>query len=134
MLRQGVVLAAVLLTGCTGPGDRAVPRMPALVVIKNNAVCVISSLTPDEKITSIQFYSHSGDKLIKMFHKQPVYTARGECLPVFNFTFVPGKHYALAWDVETSDPENYHLITAEFSVAEKDNGELKLGSPGLPGD
>lgn len=134
MLRHGVVLAAFLLTGCTGPGDRVVSRVPAFVVIKNNVVCVVSPLKPDEKITGIQFYSHSGEKRVRMFQKQPVYAATGECLPLFGYPFVPGKHYALAWDVETPDPENYHLITAEFSVAEKENGEIKLGNPGLPVD
>ncbi len=131
MLRHGVVLAVFLFTGCTGPGDRAVSRVPALVVIKNNAVCVVSPLKSDEQITGIQFYSHSGEKRVRMFHDQPVYVASGSCLPLFGFAFVPGKHYALAWDVETPNPENYHLITAEFSVVAKDNGELKLGSPAL---
>lgn len=133
MLRHGVVLAAFLLTGCPGPGDRVVSRVPALVVIKNNAVCVVSPIKPDEKITGIQFYSNTGEKLVRMFHKQPVYAASGECLPLFGYAFVSDKHYALAWDVETPNPDNYHLITAEFSVSAKENGGLKLGSPGLPG-
>lgn len=131
MLRHGVVFAAFLLTACTGPGDRAVSRVPALVVIKNNALCVVSPLKPDEKITGIQFYSHSGDKRIRMFHKLPVYAASGSCLPLFGFALVPGKDYALAWDVETPDPENYHLISAEFGVTAQDNGELTLGKTGI---
>lgn len=131
MLRHGVVFAAFLLTACTGPGDRVVSRVPALVVIKNNALCVVSPLKPDEKITGIQFYSHSGEKWVRMFHKQPVYAASGSCLPLFGFALVPGKHYALAWDVETPDPENYHLISAEFGVTAKDNGELTLGKTGI---
>lgn len=128
MLRHGVVFAAFLLTACTGPGDRFVTRVPALVVIKNNAVCVVSPLKPNEKITGIQFYSHSGDKRIRMFHKLPVYAASGSCLPLFGFALVPGNDYALAWDVETPDPENYHLISAEFGLVENDAGDWKISA------
>jgi len=126
MLRHSLIITALLLTGCHGPGDRVVSRVPALVVIKNNAVCVLSPLKPDEKITGIQFYSSSGEKRVRTFHKQPVYAARGECLPVFGFAFVPDKFYAMAYDVETPDPGDYHLVTAEFGLLANEKGGLRV--------
>lgn len=126
MLRHSLVITALLLTSCHGPGDRVVSRVPALVVIKNNAVCVVSPLKPDEKITGVQFYSNSGEKQVRMFHKQPVYVAYGECLPVFGFAFAPGQSYSMAFDVETPAPGNYHLITAEFGLLANDQGILRV--------
>ncbi|MGK9175930.1 hypothetical protein KXR87_22370 [Yokenella regensburgei] len=125
-MRHGVVLAAVLLTGCPGPGDKVVSRVPALVAIKHNAVCVVSPVKPDEKIIGIQFYSSSGEKQVRLFHNQPVYAPPGTCLPLFGYLFMPGQRYTLAYDIETPDPSNYHLVTAEFSVLSTAGGGLRI--------
>ncbi|MGD8108369.1 putative T6SS immunity periplasmic lipoprotein [Pantoea sp. FN0302] len=108
-----VLTAVLLLTGCPGQGDRAAPRVSTTTTIKDNHVCIASKMNAGEKITAIQIYSDTGDKFIKQFDNKPIYTAKGECLPVFNYTFNPGKHYLVAYDIATPHYENY-LITTNF--------------------
>lgn len=66
-----------------------------------------------EKITAIQIYSDTGDKFIKQFDNEPIYTAKGECLPVLNYKFNQGKHYFVAYDIATPNYRNY-LIAVDF--------------------
>ena len=103
-----------LLTGCPGPGDRMVERKSTTILIKNNHVCVVSPLEPQERITAIQISSDNSDSLHKIFDNKPVYVPKGNCLPVFGFKFTNGERYNFAYDVQ-SDKSESHLITAEFS-------------------
>lgn len=103
-----------LLTGCPGHGDRMVDRVSTTALIKDNQVCVVSPLEPQERITAIQINSDSSDSLHKIFDNKPVYVPKGECLPVFGFKFTPGELYNFAYDVQ-SDKSGSHLVTAEFS-------------------
>ncbi|WP_165466239.1 putative T6SS immunity periplasmic lipoprotein [Enterobacter cloacae] len=102
-----------LLTGCPGPGDRMVDRESTTVFIKDNQVCVVSPLEPQERITAIQINSDSSDSLHKIFDDKPVYVPKGECLPVFGFKFTPGERYNFTYDVQPGKSES-HLVTADF--------------------
>jgi hypothetical protein len=110
MLLGGVFL----LTGCPGHGDRMVGRESTTTFIKDNQVCVMSPLEPQERITAIQINSDNSDSLYKIFDDKPVYVPKGECLPVFGFKFASGKRYNFAYDVQ-SDKSVSHLVVAEFS-------------------
>jgi hypothetical protein len=114
-MKNRMLLAVVfLLTGCPGPGDRVVDRESTTAFIKDNHVCVISPLEPQERITAIQINSDKSDSLHKIFDDKPVYVPKGECLPVFGFKFTSGERYTFAYDVQSEKLES-HLVTAEFS-------------------
>ncbi|WP_261123883.1 putative T6SS immunity periplasmic lipoprotein [Serratia quinivorans] len=114
-MKNRMLLAVVfLLTGCPGPGDRMVDREPTTAFIKDNHVCVISPLEPQERITAIQINSDKSDSLHKIFDDKPVYVPKGECLPVFGFKFTSGERYTFAYDVQSEKLES-HLVTTEFS-------------------
>ena len=49
-----------ILTGCPGPGDRMVDRESSTALIKDNQVCVVSPLEPQERITAIQIMNRHG--------------------------------------------------------------------------
>jgi hypothetical protein len=114
-MKKSMLLASViLLTGCPGPGDRMVDRESTTALIKENHVCVVSPLKPQERITAIQINSDKSVPFHKTFDDKPVYVPKGECLPVFGFKFTPGERYSFAYDVQ-SDKSESHLVTAEFS-------------------
>ncbi|ARD62754.1 hypothetical protein Y71_23610 [Kosakonia radicincitans DSM 16656] len=114
-MKNKMLLGVVfLLMGCPGPGDRMVGRESTTAFIKNNQVCVVSPLEPQERITAIQINSDNSDSLHKIFDDKPVYVPKGECLPVFGFKFTSGERYNFAYDVQ-SDKSGSHLITAELS-------------------
>ena len=103
-----------LLTECPGPGARMVERESTTAFIKDNQVCVVSPLEPQERITAIQINSENSDSLHKIFDDKHVYVQKGGCLPVFGFKFTPGERYNFAYDVQSGKSES-HLVTAEFS-------------------
>lgn len=114
-MKNKMLLGVVfLLTGCPGPGDRMVDRESTTALIKDNQVCVVSPLEPQDRITAIQINSDNSGSLHKIFDDKPVYVPKGECLPVFGFKFTPGERYNFAYDV-LSDKSESHLVTAEFS-------------------
>lgn len=112
-MKNKMLLGVVfLLTGC--PSDRMVYRESTTAFIKDNQVCVVSSLEPQERITALQINSDTSDSLHKIFDDKPAYVPKGECLPVFGFKFIPGARYNFAYDVQ-SDKSESHLVTAELS-------------------
>lgn len=114
-MKNKILLGVVfLLTGCPGHGDRMVNRESTTAFIKDNQVCVVSPLKPQERITAIQINSDNSDALHKIFDDQPVYVPKGDCLPVFGFKFISGERYNFAYDVQTDKSES-HLIIAEIS-------------------
>jgi len=114
-MKNKMMLGAVfLLTGCPGPGDRMVERESTTAFIKDNQVCVVSPLEPQERITAIQINSDKSNSLLTVFDDKPVYVPKGECLPVFGFKFTTGECYYFAYDVQ-SDKSASHLVTADFS-------------------
>ena len=76
-MKNKMLLGVVfLLTGCPGPGDRMVDRESTTAFIKDNQVCVVSPLEPQERITAIQINSDNSDSLHKFFDDKPVYVKR----------------------------------------------------------
>jgi hypothetical protein len=77
-MKNKMLLGVVfLLTGCPGPGDRMVDRESTTALIKDNQVCVLSPLEPQERITAIQIKSDNSDSLHKIFDDKPVYVPKG---------------------------------------------------------
>ena len=73
-MKNKILLGVVfLLTGCPGPGDRMVDRESTTALIKDNQVCVVSPLEPQERITAIQINSDNSDSLHKIFDDKPVF-------------------------------------------------------------
>lgn len=101
-----------LLTGC--PGDKLVPRESATVIMRGSNICVVSPLESHEHITAIQINSTHSNGLHEIFDSNPVYIAKGECLPLFGYLFIPGEKYSVAYDIKSADSEA-HLIIAEVS-------------------
>lgn len=97
-----------------GHSDRMVNRESTTAFIKDNQVCVVSPLEPQERITAIQINSDNSDSLHNIFDDKPVYVPKGECLPVFGFKFTHGERYNFAYDVQSAKSGAY-LVTAEFS-------------------
>ncbi|MDK1704628.1 hypothetical protein OSR40_012870 [Serratia rubidaea] len=124
LLTAGVLF---LLTGCPGPADRAVPRIPATVIVKDNSICPLSPMRAGEQITALQIYSDAGDKLIKLLDDAPAYVPQDGCLPLFGYAFLPGKNYVVAYDVAVLNQAESHLIVAEFSVSSDLNGKVSVG-------
>lgn len=119
------VAVAFLLSGCPGPGDRMISREFTTVTIKDNHVCVISPLNPDEKITAVQINSNKSSYLHRIFNDSPIYVAKGECLPLFGVHLEPGQHYSIAWDIE-SGKASTHLVMLEFSITVDSSGEVTI--------
>ncbi|PXW21031.1 putative T6SS immunity periplasmic lipoprotein [Pantoea sp. JKS000250] len=118
-MKNKMMLGAVfLLTGCLGPGDRMVGRESTTAFIKDKQVCVVSPLAPKERITAIQINSDKSNFFHRIFDDKPVYVPKGECLPVFGFTFTMGERYSFAYDVQ-SDKSMSHLVTADFSYSKE---------------
>lgn len=114
-MKNKMLLGVVfLLTGCPGPGDRMVDRESTTALIKDNQVCVVSPLEPQERITAVQINSDNSGSLHTIFDDKPVYVPKGECLPLFGFKFTSGERYSFAYDVQ-SDKSASHLITADFT-------------------
>ncbi|MBS0972154.1 putative T6SS immunity periplasmic lipoprotein [Serratia rubidaea] len=128
-MQRTLLIAGVLflLTGCPGPADRAVPRIPATVVVKDNSICPLSPMRAGEQITALQIYSDAGDKLIKQLDNAPVYVPQDGCLPLFGYAFLPGKNYVVAYDVAASHQTASHLLIAEFSISSDNNGRISIG-------
>lgn len=115
-MKNKMLLGVVfILTGCPGPSVRMVYRESTTALIKENQVCVVSPLEPQERLTAIQINSDNSDSLHKIFDDKPVYVPKGECLPVFGFKFTSGERYSFAYDVQ-SDKSESHLVTAEETV------------------
>lgn len=113
-MKNRIFLAVIfLLTGCPGPGDRIIERESTTAIIKDNQVCVLSPLKPQEKITAIQINSDISDHFQKIFDDEPIYVPNGVCLPMFGFKFTPGGRYNFAYDVH-SEKSKSHLVIAEF--------------------
>jgi len=124
-MKGKILLASVfILTGCPGPGDRMTERESTSAIIKDNQVCVVSPLKSEERITAIQINGDKNGTLHKVFDDKPVYVAKGECLPLFGFTFSPGERYSIAYDVMNQKSQS-HLVTAEFST-QIDKGVIKI--------
>lgn len=125
MKKYMLIAAVFLLTGCPGPGDRMVDRESTTAVIRDDNVCIVSLLNPGEKITAIQVNSDKRSYLNKTFDNSPVYVAKGECLPLFDFTFTPGEKYSIAYDVKSNEAE-YHLVTADVAIESDPSGKIKI--------
>ncbi|NQE78023.1 putative T6SS immunity periplasmic lipoprotein [Pantoea ananatis] len=124
-MKGKVLLASVfILTGCLGPGDRMTERESTNAMIKDNQVCVVSALKSGEQITAIQINGDKNDTLHKIFDDKPVYVAKGECLPLFGFTFTPGEKYSVAYEVMNQKLQS-HLVMADF-FTQIDNGVIKI--------
>lgn len=91
-----------------------VPRESATVIVRGGNICVVSPLEPQEHITAIQIDSTHGNGLYKIFDSNPVYRAKGECLPLFGYLFIPGEKYSIANNIKSAD-SSAHLIIAEVS-------------------
>ena len=128
-MQRTLLIAGVLflLTGCPCPADRAVPRIPATVVVKDNSICPLSPMRAGEQITALQIYSDAGDKLIKLLDDAPVYAPQDGCLPLFGYAFLPGKNYVVAYDVAALSQAESHLIVAEFAISSDNNGRISIG-------
>lgn len=114
-MKKKMMLGVVfLLTGYPGPGDRMVGRESTTAILKDNQVCVVSPLEPQERVTAIQINSDKSSSFHKIFDDKPVYVPKGECLPVFAFKFITRERYYFAYDVQ-SDKSVSHLVTADFS-------------------
>lgn len=120
-----LLVAVFLLSGCPGPMDRLVSREYATTVIKNNQVCVISPLRPDEQITAVEISSSKSNLLFETFADKPIYIAKGECLPLFNIIPQPGLRHSIYWTV-ISPKADFHLVETRFSVTVDNSGNLKL--------
>lgn len=125
MKKHLLIAMLFLLTGCPGHGDRIVPRVTAKTIIKDNNVCIVSNINPEEKITSVQIYSDASDRFIRTFDSNPVYMMQEECLPVFNYVFSTGKRYSVFYNVTTPQAGSY-LITADFSLVMDNRGNNRL--------
>lgn len=125
MKKYLLITMLFLLTGCPGHGDRIVPRVTAKTIIKNNNVCIVSAIKPEEKITSVQIYSDASDRFIRNFDSNPVYMMQEECLPVFNYVFSTGKRYSVFYNITTPQAGSY-LITADFSLVMDNRGNNRL--------
>ena len=125
MKKYLLITMLFLLTGCPGHGDRIVPRVTAKAIIKDNNVCIVSKINPEEKITSVQIYSDASDRFIRTFDSNPVYMMQEECLPVFNYVFSTGKRYSVFYNVTTPQAGSY-LITADFSLVMDNRGNNRL--------
>lgn len=118
-MKNRMWLAVVFcLTGCPGPGDRMVDRQSTAAFIKDNKVCVVSPLDPQERITAIQINSDKSNSLHKIFDDNHVYVPKGKCLPVFGFHFISGVRYYFAYDVQ-ADKSFSHIVTAEILYPEE---------------
>ncbi|QGY33260.1 putative T6SS immunity periplasmic lipoprotein [Pantoea cypripedii] len=125
-MKKFIVLAtAFLLSGCPGPGDRMVSRSSATATLKENNVCILSPMKPGEQIIAVQIYSDKDEKLIRTFEAKPVYVARGGCLPVFDYSFISGQKYSIAYDVMSVNSGS-HLITVEFLKYIDSSGNIKV--------
>ena len=114
-MKNKILLGVVfLLTGCPGPGDRMVGRVSTTAFLKDNRVCVVSPLEPQESITAIQINSDKSDSFHRVFDDKPVYVPKDECLPVFGFKFTTGERYYFAYEVQSAKSVS-HLVTADFS-------------------
>lgn len=102
-----------------------VSRSSATVTLKDNDVCILSTMKPGEQITAVQIYSDKDERLIRVFEEKPVYVARGGCLPVFDYSFIFGQKYSIAYDVKPVNSGS-HLITAEFSKYIDSSGNIKV--------
>lgn len=117
--------SALLLTGCFGFMDRLVESEHTTAVIKNNQVCAISPLQPNQRIIAVQIKSNKSNILREIFADKPIYVAKGDCLPLFNITPQPGLRYSIAWDIRT--PNKYaHLVETRFSITIDSSGNLKI--------
>jgi len=126
MMKKHMLVAIVfLLTGCPGPGDRMVSRESATAIIKDNHVCVVSPLQPQEYVTAIQINSWRGNGLHKIFDDSPISVEKGNCLPLFGYAFIPNERYSIAYDIKSSKRES-HLVVAEFSTAQGAGGVIKI--------
>lgn len=114
-----------LLTGCPGPGDRMVSRESATAIIKDNRVCVVSPLQPEEYVTAIQINSARGDSLHKIFDDSPVSVGKGQCLPLFGYAFIPNERYSIAYDIKSGKNQS-HLVVAEFSTVQGAGGAIGI--------
>ena len=104
-----------LLVGCPGQGDRMVSRTSVITEIKNNHVCIVSTMNPGEKVTAVKIYSNKGDAFIKTFDDNPLYVAKNRCLPLFNYAFHTGRRYSITYNIATPQADDY-LITSEFHL------------------
>lgn len=114
-MKNKMMLGGVfLITGCPGPGDRMVERESTTAFIKDNRVCVVSPLEPQERIAAIHLNSDNSNSFHRVFDDKPVYVPKGECLPVFGFKFTPGERYSFAYDAQSTKSAS-HLVITDFS-------------------
>lgn len=106
-----------LLTGCPGPGDRMVKKIPAEVTTKENHLCITYAVKPGDRITSLQIGSESGETWYEVFNDKPVLPRSGECLPTWNYPFAKSKTYTLFYGLSNDSQPHKQLIQASFTFA-----------------
>lgn len=115
MNRYLLLSMAFFLAGCPGPGDRFTPRTATTVVLKDNSVCALSIMKPDEKLTAVEIYSSKDKPLLIRFYDNPLSVPHGHCLPLFGAAFEYGNEYSVAWDIHTAD--GMYMTIAEFMLS-----------------
>lgn len=120
-----LLIPVFLLTGCPGPMDRMMSREYTTAIIKNNQVCVISPLQPNQRIIAVEINSNKSNILREIFIKNPIYVAKGECLPLLNITPQPGLQYSISWNISVPNADAY-LVTSHFSITKDHAGTLQI--------
>ncbi|MGD8107415.1 putative T6SS immunity periplasmic lipoprotein [Pantoea sp. FN0302] len=81
------IAAALLLSGCPGPGDYFHPDYPAQVTIKDNKPCVTVQPEGDEEVYAIHIYEMAGMAREKLFIPKSYTVRADECLDIAAYPF-----------------------------------------------
>lgn len=119
-MKECLLLCSIaFLMGCAGSGDHLPDIQNANVDLKGMEPCLTYTVTPGDRISSIQIGSKSGesDSFRKNFSQKPFSPKRGQCLPVFGYHFVPGKHYTVYYSVDNASHKRERIIQGSFTAA-----------------
>lgn len=80
--------------------------------------CIASVFAPDDRISSIQIGSTSGDKdSFRKYLTDNSFTAlSSKYLPLFDYQFSPGKKYLVYYSVDNPSNKRERIIQASFSI------------------
>lgn len=82
-----LITAALLTSGCPGPGDYYHPDYPAQVKIKDNKLCVTVQPQDDEKLYAIHIYEMVDMAREKLFAPPPYNIRADQCLDLAAYPF-----------------------------------------------
>ena len=121
MIKHTLLCVPVLLTGCSGPGDRLPEIRYAQVNLSGKLPCITYAVSQGDHISAVQIASESseGRAFFRFFTEDPPFPKKGQCLPLFEYPFKSAMSYSVYYSIyNINNPETFE-VKARFTLSDQ---------------